>query len=263
MIESLDACVGRVVDKVDQLGLAELTLIVFTSDNGGLHVPEGPGTPATHNRPYRAGKGFCYEGTANSARRALDRPRARGCGGRYAGDQHRLDAHAVGSCRRRSCQRRCARLAHATRRREPGRLDARSRAAGAVRLYWHLPHYTNQGGRPAGAIREGVWKLIEYYEDGRLELFRLTDDPGEATDLSAAEPRAAELRGKLEAWRRAAGAQVNAANPRFNGATWRQLYHDVDVSRLPAAQQASSMAEKLAAWSTRMGRVLPGSAAGG
>ena len=62
MIETLDDCVGRVVDKVNSLGLAERTLIVFTSDNGGLHVPEGPRTPATHNTPCRAGKGFCYEG---------------------------------------------------------------------------------------------------------------------------------------------------------------------------------------------------------
>src|SRR5262249_24616710 len=62
MVETLDDCGGRVVARVDGLGLAERTLIVFTSDNGGLHIPEGAHTPATHNTPYRAGKGFCYEG---------------------------------------------------------------------------------------------------------------------------------------------------------------------------------------------------------
>src|SRR5207248_1499761 len=62
MIETLDDCVNRVVAKVDALGLAERTLIVFMSDNGGLHVLETPNTPATHNTPFRAGKGYCYEG---------------------------------------------------------------------------------------------------------------------------------------------------------------------------------------------------------
>src|SRR5262249_18764443 len=62
MIETLDDCVGRVVTKLDALGLAENTIVIFTSDNGGLHVLETARTPATYNRPYRAGKGFLYEG---------------------------------------------------------------------------------------------------------------------------------------------------------------------------------------------------------
>jgi arylsulfatase A len=126
-------------------------------------------------------------------------------------------------------------------------------------LYWHLPHYCNQGSRPAGAVREADWKLIEHYEDGRLELFKLADDPGEATDLAAKEPgRVAELRGKLEAWRRAAGAQSNAANPGFNGATWRKLYYCFDASLLPADDKASRMAADWAPWRELMNQVLPG-----
>ncbi|HEX3314609.1 MAG TPA: sulfatase-like hydrolase/transferase, partial [Gemmataceae bacterium] len=62
MVETLDDCVGRIVAKIEALGLTENTLIVFTSDNGGLHVLETPNTPATYNRPFRAGKGFLYEG---------------------------------------------------------------------------------------------------------------------------------------------------------------------------------------------------------
>src|SRR5947208_17175697 len=62
MIATLDDCVGRIVAKIDDLGLAERTIVIFASDNGGLHVLESPHTPATHNTPYRGGKGYLYEG---------------------------------------------------------------------------------------------------------------------------------------------------------------------------------------------------------
>src|SRR5262249_30846244 len=75
-------------------------------------------------------------------------------------------------------------------------------------LFWHQPHYMNQGSRPTGAIREGDWKLIEHYEDGSCELFNLAKGVSETTDLAAKEPaRVANLRGKLEKWRREVGAQ--------------------------------------------------------
>ena len=87
-------------------------------------------------------------------------------------------------------------------------------------LFWHQPHYTNQGGRPVGAIREGAWKLIEHYENGACELFHLAKDVGETIDLAAKEPgRVADLRGKLENWRRNVGAQEKSPNPKFNGAS--------------------------------------------
>jgi len=125
-------------------------------------------------------------------------------------------------------------------------------------IFWHFPHYTNQGGRPGGALRDGDWKLVEHYEDGRCELFNLAQEPGEMTDLSAKEPaRVAELRGKLEKWRREAGVQVNTANPKFNGKPWRRLYAEVDTSRLPAADKASDTAAKLMAWRILMNDVLP------
>jgi hypothetical protein len=124
-------------------------------------------------------------------------------------------------------------------------------------LYWHQPHYTNQGGRPAGAIREGNWKLIEHYENGACELYDLTKDIGEANDLSETQPaRVADLRGKLEKWRRDVGAQVNTANPKFNGKAWKQLYHDIDTSRLTAEDTAAKMAPKLEPWRTLMNQVL-------
>ena len=124
-------------------------------------------------------------------------------------------------------------------------------------LLWHLPHYCNQGSRPAGAIRDGDWKLIEHYEDGRLELFNLARDAGERQDLSAQEPKkTAELHDKLAAWRRTVGAQVNQPNPAFDAALHKRLYVDVDVSTLKPAATAAEMRPRLEAWREQMQAVV-------
>ena len=116
----------------------------------------------------------------------------------------------------------------------------------------------NQGSRPSGAIRAGSWKLVEHYENGACELYDLAKDVSETTDLAAKEPaRVADLRGKLEKWRRDVGAQENRANPKFNGKLWRRLYHDVDASRLTLEDKASLMAPKLEPWRALMNDVLP------
>ena len=76
-------------------------------------------------------------------------------------------------------------------------------------LYWHYPHYGNQGGRPGGAVRQGDWKLVEWFEDERLELYNLAEDVGEQHDLAPDMPdRARELSERLQAWRREVGAQM-------------------------------------------------------
>src|SRR5262249_40883850 len=83
-------------------------------------------------------------------------------------------------------------------------------------LYWHYPHYCNQGGRPGAMARAGDLKLIEFYEDGRRELYDLAKDVGETRNLLEAKPeQAKELAAKLDAWRRAVGAQMMRPNPDF------------------------------------------------
>jgi arylsulfatase A len=249
MIETLDDAVGRVIAKVDSLGLADRTIIVFTSDNGGLHVQEGPDTPATHNTPFRAGKGFCYEG-------GLRIPLVTRWTGHFAAGKT-IDVPVITT----DWLPTLSDLAGVA---VPQNLDGASfaklltsgEAPAARPLFWHMPHYCNQGSLPAGAVREGNWKLIEHYEDGRCELFDLNTDISETTDLAAREPaRVAELRGKLEAWRRAVGAQDNTANPDFNFAPWKALYQDVDVSRLAAESTAAPMAAKLVDWRKLMNQV--------
>jgi arylsulfatase A-like enzyme len=87
-------------------------------------------------------------------------------------------------------------------------------------LYWHYPHYQlyqREGTTPYGAVRAGDFKLIETYADGRVELYDLKADPGERTDLAAAQPgRAKALLDRLRAWRKAVGAQMPARNPKYD-----------------------------------------------
>jgi arylsulfatase A-like enzyme len=250
MVNTLDTCVGQVLDRLDELGLADRTLVVFASDNGGLHVLESPDSPATHNTPYRAGKGFLYEG-------GLRVPLIVRWPGHVAAGQTSdvpvsmadwtptlLEACGVKAPEKFDGVSLVPLLGG-------GRLPARS-------LFWHFPHYTNQGGRPGGAVRDGDWKLIEYYEDGRVELFNLAEDPGEARDLARAEPqRAAELKARLAAWRKEAGAQENEPNPKFDAALHRRLYEDVDASQLKPAATAAAMRPDWEAWRKAMNAVLP------
>jgi arylsulfatase A-like enzyme len=246
MMETMDDAVGRVLRTVEELGLRERTIVLFTSDNGGLHVPEGRDDAPTHNSPYRAGKGFLYEGGLRVP--FLVRWPGRIPAGRVLDDPF-LNTDLMPT------------LLELAGVKAPDGLDGvslaglwtgRGRPAPRV-LAWHFPHYTNQGSRPAGAIREGNWKLVEHYEDGRVELFDLARDPGEADDRSAREAaRAEDLRRKLADWRRSVGAQENAPNPDFDPALHRVLYEETDVSRLRPGATAAEMTPRLAAWRRAM-----------
>jgi arylsulfatase A len=207
-------------------------------------------TPSTYNRPFRAGKGFLYEGGIRVP--LIVRWPGKIQGGRTT------DVPMIST----DWTPTLLGLANVAVKEKfeganLGNLLLHGQAPAPRPLYWHQPHYTNQGGRPAGAIREGNWKLIEHYENGACELFDLAQDLGEETDLAAKEPaRVATLRGKLEKWRRDVGAQENTANPKFNGKTWKQLYHDVDPSRLALEAKADMMAAKLQPWRALMNGVL-------
>ena len=248
LIESLDAAVGRVLKALEDQGVAKNTLVVFASDNGGVHISELKETPATYNAPSRAGKGFVYEG-------GLRTPLIIRYPGRLASSVI-SEPVVLGDL----CPTICA-LAKVP---APATLDfqdispllfdgkppvdAKPRA-----LFWHQPHYMNQGGKPAGVVREGDWKLIEQYEDGSLELYNLAKDPSEATDLAAAEPaRVAALRGKLEAWRRSVGAEPIKANANFGRVLWEDCFVKTDVTKLQALPTSEAMRPLLADWRKAM-----------
>jgi arylsulfatase A-like enzyme len=116
-------------------------------------------------------------------------------------------------------------------------------------LFWHFPHYTNQGGRPAGAVRQGPWKLVVHYEDDRAELYHLLHDPRESTNLAAQEPhRTAQLRHLLDDWRAAAGAQLNQPNPALDLDLWRPLYEAIDVSSFQPATASDELWTRVRQW---------------
>ena len=252
LVESLDTAVGRVLKALEDNGLSKNTLVVFASDNGGVHVSELRETPPTHNEPTRAGKGFLYEG-------GIRTPLIIRFPGRLA-VREIAEPVVLGDI----CPTICA-LAKVTppavqdfKDLSPLLFDSKPANATPRALYWHQPHYMNQGGKPAGVIRESDWKLIEQYEDGSLELYNLAKDPSEKTDLAATEPaRVAALRGKLEAWRRSVGAEPIKANPNFDRARWDNCFVKFDATRIQALPTSEAMRPLMADWRKAMDEFTP------
>lgn len=249
LIETLDDTIGLLIDKLDELELAENTIFVFTSDNGGLHVPECSHARITHNTPYRAGKGYTYEGGQRvplivrwpghvSEGRVVDVPVSN------------LDWIPT-----------LLELAGAP---VPTGLDGISLAGGltggafpARKLFWHFPHYTNQGGRPSGAMREGSWLLIELYDEDKVELYDLASDIGEQCDLAAEHPdRVSSMRAALNAWRLQNNVQYNVPNPDCEEKTFRELYQKVDPSRFDPLHADTEVWARINQWRVGMDGVL-------
>lgn len=214
MVECLDDSVGIVLDAIRRAGIADNTIVVFFSDNGGLSVHEGDLTPATTNAPLRAGKGYLYEGGIREPLIVRWPERVRpdtrctvpvtsvdflptfcalaGADPAAAG-VHDLDGIDVSAL-----------------------LKAPETGLQRSDLFWHYPHFANQGGLPSSAIRSGDYKLIEFHETGAVELYSLKDDPGEQHDLAKEEPEiAARLHTALKAWREKVNATMPPANPQY------------------------------------------------
>jgi len=131
-----------------------------------------------------------------------------------------------------------------------GELPARS-------LYWHFPHYTNQGSQPAGAMRKGDWKLIAHYASGQVELFDLAKDPSESNDVAATNVDfTAKLHDELTAWREKAGVQLNKPNPDYDKAAGEAIYKAFDTSNMPRAAQAVELFEKYRPWRKLMDEAI-------
>jgi arylsulfatase A len=248
VIESMDEAVGLLLKTLDDLKLAENSIVIFTSDNGGLHVPEGPHQKITHNTPFRAGKGYLYEGGIRVPL-IVRWPGKVKAGRTIAEPVITTDWLPT--------------LLEWTGGKAPGGLDGVSLAGlltGAGRLpdrnlFWHLPHYTNQGSWPSGAVRAGRWKLIENY-GGTLELYDLAADPGETAPVSRPQ-LIGRLQDLLAAWRREVGAQGNATNPNFDTALHRKLYIDVDPSKYDPAKATPAEFDRMQEWRKQMNAVVP------
>jgi arylsulfatase A-like enzyme len=213
MVESMDASVGRVLKKLDELKLADNTLVLFTSDNGGLATLEGMPFAPTFNGPLREGKGYLYEG-------GIRVPLIVKWPGKVkAGTTTDQLACSIDffSTITEACKIASEPATAVWQIDGVSLVPAFSGEKRAEReLYWHYPHYANQGSRPGGAVRFGDFKLIEYYEDGRRELYNVKRDVSESQNLYHAEPLMARLGTvKLHGWRKDVGAKMPTPNPDY------------------------------------------------
>jgi arylsulfatase A len=125
-------------------------------------------------------------------------------------------------------------------------------------LFRHFPHYTNQGSRPSGAMRDDNWMLIEFYDDPAVELYDLTIDVRETSNVAARHPdRVTTMRAALAAWRREINTQENRPNPDFVPAKYRELYGDEDPSQFDPLRADQAQWIKIWTWRKGMNSVLP------
>ncbi|MHC4707592.1 MAG: sulfatase [Planctomycetota bacterium] len=201
MVQSVDESVGRVMAKLDEMGVADNTVVIFMSDNGGLSTAEGS---PTSNVPLRAGKGWLYEGGIREPM-IMKWPgvvkRGSTCSEPVTSTDFYPTMLEMAGLPLRPRQH-CDGISLVPLLRRGGKSKRRA-------LYWHYPHYSNQGGRPGGAVRAGDYKLIERYEDNSIELYNLKDDIGEKRDIAGEMPeKATELRNMLDDWRKAVNANM-------------------------------------------------------
>jgi arylsulfatase A-like enzyme len=208
MIDGLDENVGRLLDVLEESGEADNTIVVFTSDNGGLATAE---SSPTCNAPLAEGKGWMYEG----------------------GTREPLLVRWPGVVERESVctvpvttpdfyptflesagldlipDQHCDGVSLAQLLKGANELPREA-------IFWHYPHYGNQGGTPGASVRKGDWKLIRFFEDGHEELFNLERDPGETMNLAGVESKTrAELSALLATWAEEVEAQIPAENPDY------------------------------------------------
>lgn len=211
MVESMDENVGRLLTFLEREKLTENTIIVFTSDNGGMASSNRTDNIPTTNMPLRAGKGYLYEGgirvpliihwsgkfkshsTNNFPVIGTDLyPTLLDLSGIESENLHHLDGISLKSLLKNE------------------KMEERP-------VFWHYPHYSGGlGGKPSGAVRLGNYKLIESYEDGHVELYNLEKDPGEKNDLANKNPeKVNELKTLLHNWRNKIDAQMPFPNPHY------------------------------------------------
>lgn len=214
LLESMDEAIGQVLDCLEENGLADQTIVVFTSDNGGVSSGDNF---STSNLPLRGGKGYQWEGGIKEpyfikvpwmdiAGKKCQVPVT---GADFyptllelTGAPLRPDQHIDGLSLLPLLS--------------GGSIDERP-------LYWHYPHYGNQGGDPSSIIREGAWKLIHYWENGNNELYNLESDPDENEDVAAENPELVNsMFTRLASWLKEAGARYPEPDPEYSPDLYRQ-----------------------------------------
>ncbi len=208
MVETTDNAVGLVLEALDECGLTDSTIVIFTSDNGGVSSGDAY---ATSNLPLRGGKGRQWEGGIREPY-YLRYPAVTQAGST-------CDTAVTGADFYPTILELCGLPPRPEQHVDGVSLVPllRGDSIAPRPLYWHYPHYDNQGGEPSSLFRDGDWKLIHYYEDGRNELYNLAEDPGEQSDLSRTHPaRTARMAAQLDGWLKSVGAKFPQPDPRYN-----------------------------------------------
>lgn len=209
MIENMDWNIGRMIDKLKQLNLDDNTLVIFTSDNGGLSTAEG--SPTT-NGPLRAGKGWLYEG-------GIRVPLIMYWKGKIIkGSTSDLPVTTA------DLFPTITAAINSTYKKEKAidgenilQLLKKPKAYQNRNLFWHYPHYSNQGGKPGSAIRSGNYKLIYNYEDESVELYDVVNDIAEKSNIASLNPKiTTQLKTLLLNWLKETKASVPYKNPAYN-----------------------------------------------
>lgn len=229
LVESMDDAVGVVLKTLDDLGLAENTIVIFTSDNGGVVAGDAY---STSNLPLRGGKGYQFEGGIrepyfikvpgmNLAGKKCDAPVTGAdfyptildlIGANLKPDQHNDGVSLVPLLKGETIPERP--------------------------LIWHYPHYGNQGGEPSSIIRLGEWKLIHYYEDGHEELYNLKSDEEEITDVAAQNKAIVkELSEKLFNYLDEVGAKFPVKDPEYDPQKEQKYLQHVKNDLLPRLEK--------------------------
>lgn len=215
LVQGVDDSVGTLRTKLKELSLDQNTIFVFTSDNGGLsHLvrPDGWSRGPTDNSPARLGKGSAHEGGVHV-------PLIVSWPGKVKPGST-CDVPVI-------TYDHLPTLLEATQipLKEGQIVDGESlmpllTETGTLKrqaIFWHYPHYHPGSARPYSAIREGDWKLIQFYEDNHVELYNLKLDPGETDNRASFDSvRAMQLRDKLSAWLKDTGAQIPEPNPKYD-----------------------------------------------
>ncbi len=206
MMAALDDAVGVVLDELKALGIEDETVVIFTSDNGGVSSGDGFATSAL---PMRGGKGRQWEGGIRQpfyihwpgvTKGGVTEVPAIGM------DFYPTVLEIAGAPLRPQQHQDGVSLAPVLK----GEKDLERP------LFWHYPHYGNQGGEPSAIMLQGEWKLIHYFEDGRDELYHLPTDAGEETNVAAENrDRVASMKSALEDWQKEVAAQPPTSNPNY------------------------------------------------
>lgn len=213
MVQSTDESIGRVTKKLEALGVSDNTAVIFMSDNGGLSTQ--PRKSPTANVPLRAGKGWLYEGGIREPMiikwPGVVKPRTVCHEPVISNDFYPTMLEMAGLPPRPN--QHTDGLSLVPLLKQSAKLDRNA-------IYWHYPHYHGSGNTPSAAVRAGDYKLIEFYDEGQVELYNLKNDIGEKNNLAAQMPeKTAQLKKMLRDWQKSLDAQMPKPNPGYKAET--------------------------------------------